>query len=189
MSDADFALIEPAAPIKWTERIVLDALIDRFSKPGPYGRPPRYVVAEHVGLDPTFPTRILDFIAADTWASSGYALDGFEVKVSRSDLRRELADLTKSQAFEKHLDSFTIVAPAKVLTGWQAFELPGTWGVMSLADNGTLRYLRKPTSRATPSLSWNANNSTCPPLHRPLVAALLRGAVKTATRQRFEDTP
>ena len=126
MSDADFALIEPAAPIKWTERIVLDALIDRFSKPGPY---------------------------------------------------------------EKHLDSFTIVAPAKVLTGWQAFELPGTWGVMSLADNGTLRYLRKPTSRATPSLSWNANNSTCPPLHRPLVAALLRGAVKTATRQRFEDTP
>jgi hypothetical protein len=164
-------LVNTPAPPAWTERLVLDALHLRLCAPV-NGAAQRYALAEHARLDPTWGHRILDAVAVDTWASTGYGLDGYEVKVSRGDLRRELADLTKAGAWDDVLDTFSIVAPRPVLTDWQAFGMPDDWGVMAASEGGSVRWLRKPTRRTNQ-----------PPVRRPVVAGLARAIAQTATRQ------
>lgn len=151
--------------MRYTERDVLDALHRRYCVPGGQGRPQRHLIAEHVPDHPWSPSRILDAIVVDTWpgphnedawgsaGASGFSLHGIEVKVSLSDLRRELADLTKSGSFTEDTDrfgtergvltEFSILAPADVLKGWQGLGVPDRWGVMSLREDGTIRALRK----------------------------------------------
>lgn len=171
-----FDLIADAPPRKWTERDVLDALHRRLCRLDHGMTSPRFVVAEHARLDPMWAQRILDLVAMDTWRSSGFALDGYEVKVSRSDLRRELMDLSKSAAFEDHLDTFSIVAPTKVLSGWRDMSFPAHWGVMALSDTGETRWLRRPST--TPGYTGADR-----PMNRGVTAALLRAAANTAQRQ------
>lgn len=166
---SDLTLAETVAPTRWTERAVLDLLHLRLCQPV-NGAAQRYALAEHARLDPTWGYRILDAIAVDTWASTGYGLDGYEVKVSRGDLRRELNDLTKAGAWDDVLDTFSIVAPRPVLTDWQAFGMPADWGVMAATDGG-LRWLRKPTRRGEQQ-----------PVRRSVVAGLARAIAQTTTR-------
>lgn len=147
---------------KHTERSALDALHRRYCVPGGYGRPQRHVIAEHVPDHPWRPRRTIDAIVVDTWPgtyvnaeAAGYGLHGIEVKVTRSDLRRELADLTKSGEFiddtgrggEERgiLSHYSILAPTDVLKGWRDMGIPDTWGILALKDDGTIRAARKPT--------------------------------------------
>lgn len=145
-----------------TERSVLDALHRRYCVPGGHGRPQRYVVAEHYPDHPWMPRRTIDAVVVDTWPgtfdrdaeATGYGLHGIEVKVSKSDLRRELTDLTKAGEFINDaglggeergvLTHFSILAPAKVLDGWRGMGFPDQWGVLVLRDDGTIRAARKP---------------------------------------------
>lgn len=160
-------------PVKWTEREVLDALHRRFCRME-NGLSPRYALAEHVRIDPTWPNVIIDAVTVDTWRSAGWALDGFEVKVSRSDLRRELKYLGKSGAWDGILDTFTIVAPRDVLREWQALGMPETWGVLAVTDATSMRWLRKPP-RVNPY-------GQADPVPRSVVASLSRSIAKTAQR-------
>ena len=171
----DLQLISDAPPKKWTERAVLDALHQRLCRLDQGMTSRRYVVAEHARLDPMWARHILDMVAGGTWRSSGFALDGYEVKTSRSDLRRELNDLSKSQAFEEHLDTFSIVAPSKVLANWRDMSFPAHWGVMVVTDEGATRWLRKPTG--TPGY-----NGLDRPMKRAVFAAIARSAANTAER-------
>ena len=59
----------------------------------------RYAVAEEVGLTTGFSHRRIDFMVLDCYASNGFRVDGIEIKVSTSDLRRELEDPEKHVAF------------------------------------------------------------------------------------------
>ena len=144
-----------------TERSVLDALHRRYCVPGGPGRPQRYVVAEKVPDHPWSPRRIIDAVVVDTWPgsfyqveSTGYGLHGIEVKVSVSDLRRELADLSKSGEFIEDvgadgaergiLSHYSILAPADVLQGWRGLGLPEGWGVLALRPDGSIRAARAP---------------------------------------------
>lgn len=173
----DVALPPGAPAVKFTERDLLDALHRRFCKPPPY-RTQRFVVAEHVRLDPTWGTRIIDAIVVDTWRgkgwtgppTQGYGLAAFEVKVSRSDLRRELSDPGKSGAFEELVDSFTIVAPTDVLRDWREMGLPAQWGVLGF-DGSHLKYLRSPQVAPDRDLTLGIQH----------VASLTRSAVQTAS--------
>ena len=169
----DLSFVTQSAPTPWTERRVLDLLHLRLCQPI-NGTAQRYALAEHARLDPTWGHRILDAVAVDTWASSGYQLDGYEVKVSRSDLRRELADPSKAGAWEDVLDTFSIVAPRLVLNDWQSFGMPDHWGVMSVGDSG-LRWLRKPATKPTEHRHRD-------PIRRAVVAGLARAIAQTATR-------
>jgi hypothetical protein len=162
-------LATQTAPAPWTERAVLDQLHLRLCQPV-NGAAQRYALAEHARLDPTWGHRILDAVAVDTWASTGYGLDGYEVKVSRGDLRRELNDLGKAGAWDDVLDTFSIVAPRAVLKDWQAFGMPADWGVMAASDAG-LRWLRKPTPRGQQQ-----------PIRRPVVAGLARAIAQTTAK-------
>ena len=72
-------------------------------------------------------TRTADAIAMSLWPSRGLELHGFEVKVSRSDWLREVADPAKADEIARFCSRWWIVVsdPKIVVTG----ELPPTWGL------------------------------------------------------------
>ena len=66
----------------------------------------RYACAEEVGLTTGYSHRRLDMMVLDCYYSNGFRIDGFEIKVSTADLRRELADPEKHIAFFDELSRF-----------------------------------------------------------------------------------
>jgi hypothetical protein len=146
-----------------TERSLLDLLWKRYSTRN--GNGPRWAMAEHVrdraGFDAS---RTLDAIVMDTYPSSGLALHGFEIKCSRGDWLRELAQPWKAAAFTRWVDYFWVVAaPGVVQYGPLIEELPEGWGLME-PRRGNLRAVVR-AQRLNPE-----------PLDRSFVAALLRAA-------------
>lgn len=158
----DWSDDEPAAA---TEREMLDLLHARYSVE--YGNGIRYVCAEHVrnraGFDAT---RTADFVAMDVWPSSGLLLHGHEVKVSRSDWLRELADPGKAEAFMRYVDRWWVVVPhARIVRD----DLPEQWGLM--VRRGDRLAVARPAPKLTPE-----------PVPRTFLASLLRAAVLTTRR-------
>lgn len=119
-----------------TERTILDALAKRHAvKRG--GNGPEWAYMEHVRNQAGFyAERTLDAMALHLWPSRGMELHGFEVKTSKADFRRELADVEKMDAFAHILDRFWIVAPTGIVP---ADELPASWGLLEVTDRGAIR--------------------------------------------------
>lgn len=173
-----------------TEREMLDLLGKRYSQV--VGNGPRWAVAEHVRSHAGFDARrTADLVAMDLWPSSGLALHGHEVKVSRSDWLRELKEPDKAAEFMQIVDYWWLVAPAGVVAGKQ--ELPDGWGMLELAvrtvgrtmrdDDGAYRphrvteeYLRvvKSAPRLAPTFPREVSRS--------FFAAFSRSLTRTATR-------
>lgn len=104
---------------------------------------PEYALLEEVGFggDGSFGNRYsrADAIAIGQWHSSGYGLQGFEVKCSRSDWMKEVRTIGKADAAYRYCSRFWLVAPEAVAT---IDELPGTWGWM-VPRGATLRVKRQ----------------------------------------------
>lgn len=75
---------------------------------------------------------------------------GVEIKVSRSDMRRELKDPAKARIFAERVHDWFVAAPAGVLRG---SDVPPHWGWMTV-DDGGVRRVREPR-RITP-VPWEA---------------------------------
>jgi hypothetical protein len=127
-------------PVKWTERMMLDLLRNRYMVNS--GNGPRYVLAEHVrnycgfaGYRTTTPLRTADALAVDLWPSSGNAIHGFEVKVSRSDWLTELKDPEKAEAFRPYCDHWWLVVPDATIV---RDDLPAGWGLLAVVGAGTI---------------------------------------------------
>jgi hypothetical protein len=156
--------------VKWTERMMLDAIHRRYSQRA--GNGPRYVVAEHVrnqcgfGGDyfGTGPLRTADALAVDLWPSSGHLVHGFEVKVSRSDWLHELKDPEKAEAFKPYCDHWWLVVPDAAIV---RDDLPNGWGLLVDGKAG-LRIKKR-----APHLEREA-------MPFEMTAAWLRAAAKTA---------
>jgi hypothetical protein len=73
----------------------------------------------------------IDFFAMNCWSTGKYKTVGFEVKVSRSDFAREMADPYKRFAAVTILDEFNFVAPAGLL---KRSEVPRECGLWEYAD-------------------------------------------------------
>jgi hypothetical protein len=147
---------------KITERTMLNLLRARYSAAS--GNGPRWAFFTHVrdraGFDAT---RTLDAVAMDTWPSSGCALHGIEVKVSRADWLRELGQPNKAAAFVRFMDYFWIAAPFGVVRG---DELPTGWGLLETRAPGGLR------------LSVKASRLLPEPVDRSFMACLMRAACR-----------
>ena len=103
---------------------------------------PRYIAALQVHNGAGFNySRKLDAIVLDTWPGAGLALHGLEIKVTTTDLRRELQQPEKMGEFLKHLDLFSIVAPAGIV---DLILLAPQWGLYTPTSDGKLRARRKP---------------------------------------------
>lgn len=118
---------------------------------------------EEARNSPGFPRQVrsADGIALGLWPSLGLELLGFEVKVSRSDWRRELKDPSKAGEFQKWCDRWWVVAPAGIV---ERAELPPTWGLLEVPEKGRKRLV----------VSVPAPKLEAQPLDRRFVAALVR---------------
>lgn len=104
-------------------------------------------------------TRAADGLAMGLWPSRGLELHGFEVKVNRSDWRRELKDPAKADAIAVYCDRWWIVALPDIV---KPEELPPTWGLMISHPKGRLRIARE------------APQMTPRPIDRDFLAAIMR---------------
>ncbi|KII16295.1 hypothetical protein [Phaeobacter sp. S60] len=77
--------------------------------------------------------RRADAVCMNIWPSKGYAIHGFEIKVSRADFLNEMKDITKAKAVAKYCDYWWLAVPVGLV---KAEEVPATWGLMELHKSG-----------------------------------------------------
>lgn len=78
--------------------------------------------------------RRADAIAIGCWRSVGHTIDGFELKVSRSDWLREVALVSKADPFVERCDRWWLVTSSPDIAKLE--EIPACWGWMALTKGG-----------------------------------------------------
>lgn len=137
--------------------------------------PPAWSIAYEVRSAVGFgKVRSADALALANWESRGCRLLGFEIKISVSDLRRELCDPTKAEEIARFCHAWSLVAPADVIAATEA-EIPPNWGLLVPRGEGLVQK-RPPQPRHNPD-AWS-------PL---FVASLVRAFANEAVR-RYGDT-
>lgn len=101
----------------------------------------------------------MDAMALGLWPSRGMEVLGFELKVSRSDLARELLNPEKADDFYSYVDRWYLVLSDKNLL--KPGELPPTWGL--IAPRGD-----------TLAIITEAPKHKTKPLDRLFIAAIVR---------------
>ena len=187
MSELDLFGVEAPAPPKLTEAALL-AMIDARYSPAPVnGYPARYLIGHHVQPPSSLwrtTKRIADALVLDRNATypqvhvegrsstlsdydAGYLpVHGFEVKVSRSDWLRELADADKAQAWKRYCHHWWLVAPRDVV---KPGELPEGWGHLAPAGSRLRQVVPAPLLPAEPMPS-------------PIVVAVVNACMKREAR-------
>lgn len=84
--------------------------------------------------------RRADAVAMNLFPSKNYEIRGFEIKVSKSDLKRDLDNGSKSNEVAKYCDYWFLVTPKGLV---KDELLPATWGVIEF-DGQKLRQKVKP---------------------------------------------
>lgn len=104
-------------------------------------------------------SRRADAVAIGLWPSHGFRIVGYEVKVSRGDVQKELKNPKKADAVGKFCDEWWLVVnDVKIIDG---LVLPETWGVLAPKDQ-VLRIVKK-APKLTPE-----------PINRAFNAAIIR---------------
>lgn len=75
-------------------------------------------------------TRYADAVAFNLWKSRGYAVHGFEIKVTRADWLRELKNPAKADEVFGYCDHWWVVAAPGIVN---PNELPSNWGLLEPA--------------------------------------------------------
>lgn len=107
--------------------------------------------------------RYADAIAVSVFPSRGVYLTGIEIKVSKSDWRKELANPDKANAIQKHCRYWYVAAPKGVVP---VDELPDDWGLLECSGNSIVA-TKAPTDGKPEPPDWL------------LVASILRNASKS----------
>jgi hypothetical protein len=132
-----------ANPRHWTEAAVYERLRHVF--PGPaYVRLPQ--VRNGTGYARAR-TRTADAMIASVWPSRGLWLAGVEIKVSRSDWKKELARAEKSCEIQRYCKRWYVAAPVGVVP---MEELPDTWGLIEMRENTAAIAKAAPDLEAVP---------------------------------------
>ena len=157
----------PKQPVRMTAREVIDRL-----KAGRY-KGDQWVTLEQVRNGTGFKRRerYCDLLALSSWPSTGIYLEGVEVKVSRSDWRKELDDPAKSAAFSKYCRHWFVAAPKGVVP---VDEVPKAWGLIEFTEKRH-RITKRPTENENPE-----------PLDLLFVAALVRSVKDNIGYSKFE---
>jgi hypothetical protein len=107
--------------------------------------------------------RRADAVAMGMWPSRGYEVHGYEIKVSRGDVRKELTDVGKADSVGKYCDFWWLaVSDTAIIDG---LLIPSAWGILAPKDR-VLRSVRA------------ATKCRAAPLDRAFVAAMLRSVTK-----------
>jgi len=98
--------------------------------------------------------RTADAVAMNMFPSRGLPLVGFEVKVSKGDWQKELKDPSKAESICRYMDNWYIAAPEGIV---QKSELPSTWGLIVIKEDGSSRVLVQApvlTPESIPKAFW-----------------------------------
>lgn len=118
-------------------------------------------------------SRWADVIAFGLWPSRGMEIHGVEVKVSRSDLMRELDNPEKAEPVAAYCDYWWIAAGLDKLA--KPEELPAAWGLLVPCAKKGMR-VAKAATKLEPK-----------PLDRGFVAAILRRAAHVYDPERIRQ--
>lgn len=122
------------------EKITTDVLEVKLAEKYPRDRYALFFnVPDAVG---TNANRRADAIAIGCWRSVGHSIDGFELKVSRSDWLREVGQVRKADPFVERCDRWWLVTSSPDIAKLE--EIPACWGWMALTKGG-LRVQRPAT--------------------------------------------
>lgn len=99
-----------------------------------------FEVPNGLGFDK--PSRFCDAIVCNMWRSRGYEMEGFEIKVSRSDWLHELQLPAKAESHFERCDRWWLITPAGAAVA-RPEEIPRVWGWMTVSDKGDFRIARK----------------------------------------------
>lgn len=96
-------------------------------------------VRNGVGFDRAT-TRTADALAVSTWPSRGLYAEGFEIKVSKYDLKRELAMPEKAEAIAQFCRHWWVAAPAGLID--ESFDIPQAWGIVEVDGKLTAKIVK-----------------------------------------------
>lgn len=119
--------------------------------------------------------RYADAVMMSLWPSRGLELHGVEIKVSRTDWKREAADPSKAEAVARYCDRWWIHTPPGVVVDLS--ELPPAWGLREF-DGRSWATIRE------------ASKTDAEPVTRPFLAAMLRradGAMKSLMNETMRE--
>lgn len=111
--------------------------------------------------------RFADAVVMSLWPSRGLELHGIEIKISRSDWKREAADPRKAEAVAQYCDQWWVYTSPGVVD--DISDMPPTWGLREF-DGKRWRTLKE------------AAKTDASPISRPFLASLLRRADDTMRR-------
>ena len=116
--------------------------------------------------------RRADALAIGLWPSRGFEIHGYETKLSRGDVQKELKDPRKADAVGKFCDFWwLVVSDLAIIDG---LVLPSTWGVLS-PKNGVLRvHVKAPKQKVTP-------------VNRSFAASVIRNVMKSWVPKSVHD--
>jgi hypothetical protein len=111
----------------WTEETMCELLRARVCRDS--GNGPQAVLCPSVRSAAGFDARrTIDAVSLGLWPSRGMLLDGYEIKVSRSDWLRELKNPAKAEEFASRVDRLWLVISDKAII--KDGELPDNWGLL-----------------------------------------------------------
>lgn len=109
----------------------------------------QYVCASEVSPRTGAWERRIDFLVMHCFDSEQLKIQGYEIKVSKSDLKRELDDPDKHACFFDSIDFYWMIAPRYVLDDVNFDVFPPKWGVRAVwrDESGKIasRTVRRPT--------------------------------------------
>lgn len=107
----------------------------------------QYVCAAEVSPRTGARERRIDFLVMNCYDSEQLKIQGYEIKISKADLKRELEDPDKHAVFFDAIDFYWLIAPKQVL--YNIDLIPPKWGVRAVSrdekGNVSSRTVRKPT--------------------------------------------
>lgn len=141
---------------KITSSTIRQGMLSRFSDP-------EWAIMWEVGEGTgAGPSRYADAVMMSLWPSRGLELHGVEIKVTRSDWKREAADPKKAEAIGKYCDRWWVHTAPGVVDDLS--DVPPAWG------------LREYDGKAWKTLREASLNPDPIPTNRRFLAALLRRA-------------
>jgi len=148
-------MTEKLKPLKLSAADIRLAMSKRWAEP-------EYAIMWEVGESTgAVRSRFADAMIMSLWPSRGLELHGVEIKISRSDWKREAADPKKAEALARFCDRWWIHTPPGVIVDQS--ELPPAWGLREF-NGKTWKTIRE------------AEKTDAEPVSRAFLAALLRRA-------------
>jgi hypothetical protein len=145
--------------------------------------PPEWACFEEVANATGYACRRhADAVAMSLWPSRGLILRGFEIKVSRSDYKREAENPEKAEAIAAYCDEWYIVTPVGLIKD-VTVELPPAWGLMEVDEKKKVR-TRKPCHQTE---AKQITRSFLAAMLRAAHGMTLRGSEKWVLREEIEQ--